>query len=277
MCLRYCSNMIERKSGAPETRPPKISDLRAALRSGFNDFMAEPLLGVVFAGFYVLAGLLISWITYLTGHTFWLVLAALGFPMVGAFAALGFYEISRRRAAAIPCDLSSITRTAWDEKNGQVPWFASIIIVIFLFWFFLGHMIFALFLGLTPMTNIFSSFDVLLSAKGLAMIAFGTCVGAVFSTLIYAMSVLGIPMLLDREVDFVSAMVKSIKSVLSAPIVYLAWGALIGAVTLVAMIPFFLGLFLVLPVFGHATWHLYRRVTVLVPEPLEDQSKTEKA
>ena len=135
-----------------------------------------------------------------------------------------------------------------------------IIVVIFLFWFFLGHMIFALFLGLKPMTNISSSLDVFLTANGLVMLAFGTAVGAVFATLVYSMCVMGLPMILDRDVDFVSAMLGSIKAVRAAPGLYLIWGAVIGVITLLAMIPAFLGLFIAMPLFGHATWHLYKRV-----------------
>ncbi len=253
--------MTDKPSGAPETRAPDFDDLKAALRLGLADLVAAPVIGAFFAGFYVLTGLLMSWITFFTGQTFWLVLAVFGFPLIGAFAALGLYETSRRRMLDEPLDLSEIVRVAWSERSGQMPWFAAMIIVVFLFWFFLGHMIFALFLGLAPMTNISSAPDVFLTPNGLMMLAFGTCVGAVFALLIFSMSVLGIPMLLDRDVDFITAMLRSIRAVREAPKVYLTWGFLIGFVTLAAMLPLFVGLFLTLPVFGHATWHLYKRVS----------------
>lgn len=253
--------MDHRPTGAATVRPPTGADFRASLAAGWRDFRATPVLGLFFASFYVLTGLVIAWITLRTGHTYWLVLAALGFPLVGAFAALGFYETSRRRSEGEPLDFARIVSLVWSHRSGQLPWLAVLIVVIFLFWFFLGHMIFALFLGLTPMTNITTSLDVFLSAQGLTMLAVGTGVGAIFATLVFSMCVLGLPMILDRDVDFISAMLRSISAVQARPLTYLAWGAFIGIVTLIAMIPAFLGLFLVLPVLGHATWHLYRRVS----------------
>ena len=253
--------MTDRPHGAPPTRPPALTDLTASLRDGLQDFLSAPLPGLFFASVYVLVGLVMAAITWATGTTYWLILAVLGFPLVGAFAALGLYEISRRRQEGIPLRLSEVVSVVWAEKNGQLPWLAVMVVVLFLFWFFLGHMIFALFLGLSPMTNVSTSFDVFLSVDGLTMLAFGTVVGAVFASLTFAMSVLGMPMLLDRDVDFMTALTRSIAAVAETPVTYLAWGAFIAVVTLVAMAPAFLGLFLVLPVLGHATWHLYKRVT----------------
>lgn len=132
---------------------------------------------------------------------------------------------------------------------------------LFLFWFFLGHMVFVLFLGLSPMTNVSDSTEVYFSSNGLKMLGFGTIVGAAFAGLAFALSVLGVPMFLDRDVDFVTAMITSVQAVSARPLIYLGWGAFIGMVTIIAMIPAFLGLFIAMPVLGHATWHLYKAVT----------------
>jgi uncharacterized membrane protein len=253
--------MSIRQTGTPATRAPNLNDLTTSLGLGWRDFMAATGSGLFFAAFYVSAGLVMGWITYITGQTFWLILAALGFPLVGAFAALGLYEISRRRQTDEPLILKEIMSVCWSHREGQLPWLAVIIVVVFLFWFFLGHMIFALFLGLSPMTNVLTSFDVFLTTNGIGMIAFGSLVGAIFSTVIFAFSVLGMPMILDRDVDFVTAMIASMGAVKRNPAIYLFWGSIIGAITLVAMIPLFLGLFIAMPVLGHATWHLYKRVT----------------
>ncbi|WP_157440889.1 DUF2189 domain-containing protein, partial [Aestuariivita boseongensis] len=147
------------------------------------------------------------------------------------------------------------------QSRRQLPSICAIIVVVFLFWFFVGHMIFALFLGLTTMTNIHSSFEVFLTVNGLSMLAFGTLVGALFALLLYMITVLSLPLLLDREVDFVTAMITSFKYVQNNPGPMLGWAVFIAVITFLALIPWFLGLLIVLPLLGHATWHLYRLAT----------------
>ena len=248
-----------------QIRPLTASDITASFHDAWADFKAAPVSAMFFASFFVISGLMISNVTWITGTTYWLVIAALGFPLIGALAAVGFYEISRIRARGERPHVAAAWSEAWDRRKGQLPWLATIIIMIFLFWFFLGHMIFALFLGLAPMQNIFSSFDVLLTANGLQMLAFGTLVGAVFSVLVFGISVMGLPMLVDQDVDFVTALVRSLSAVFSQPVFYLTWGAIIGVVTLISMVPFFLGLFVTMPIFGFMTWHIYKRATGQTP------------
>ncbi len=145
------------------------------------------------------------------------------------------------------------------QKDRQIPSMAVVIVVFFLFWNFLGHMIFALFMGLQTMTDVSSSLGVFVTPNGLTMLAVGTAVGAVFATVLFSITVVSLPLLLDREVDFVTAMIASFGTVRANPVVMLGWGALIACILFLAMLPAFLGLFVALPVLGHATWHLYRR------------------
>jgi uncharacterized membrane protein len=116
-----------------------------------------------------------------------------------------------------------------------------------------------LFMGLTTMTNVSQSWEVFLTPTGLTMIAVELVVGAVLAFLLFALTVVSLPLVLDREVDFVTAMLTSLAVVRQNLGVMLCWAGLIAALTLVALLPWFLGLIVVLPVLGHATWHLYRR------------------
>ena len=243
----------------PEVNEVDASDLRASLAAGWQDFRRAPLLGAVFAAVYVLGGWLILWAMTTKGQVWWTLPASAGFPILGPFIACGFYEISRRLEAGEPLVASEIFGVIFRQKDRQIPAIAAVIVVYFLFWNFLSHMIFALFLGNATMTNVSSSLAVFLSPEGLAMLAFGTVVGAVFATLLFSLTVVSLPMLLDREVDFVTAMLTSFALVKENPAVMLGWGLLIAVCLFVGMIPGFLGLFLVLPLFGHASWHLYRR------------------
>lgn len=246
-------------SKTPEINQMEWIDLRDSLRAGWADFRAAPVYGLFFALVYVLGGWLVFWAVTTKGQFWWTLPAAAGFPILGPFIACGFYEVSRRREAGEALDWQSVLGVIFRQKDRQIPSMAAVIVVFFLFWNFLSHMIFALFLGSATMTNVSSSLTVFTTPQGLAMLAMGTLVGACFATLIYSLTVVSLPLLLHRDVDFVTAMLTSFALVRDNPVVMLGWGALIAACLFLAMLPGFLGLFLVLPLFGHASWHLYRR------------------
>jgi uncharacterized membrane protein len=242
----------------PEILHVEFADLGRALAAGWRDFRTAPAYGFGFALVYVLGGWLIWWSLTASGQIWWSLPASAGFPILGPFIACGLYEVSRRLESGQPLNRGQIMGVIFRQKDRQIPSMAAIILVFFLFWNFLAHMIFALFLGRATLTNITTSIEVFLTPEGLAMLAVGTAIGAIFALLLFAMTVVSLPMLLDREIDYVTAMLTSIGMVRESPLVMVTWGAGIAVALFLAMLPGFLGLFIVLPLAGHASWHLYR-------------------
>jgi uncharacterized membrane protein len=247
-------------SPRPDIAELDRSDLTYALRMGWKDFRTAPWFGLVFSGVYVLGGWLLAFVS--GGFVAQTLILALGFPLLAPFAAVGLYETSRRIEENRPLDLYQIFGVIWSEKDRQIPWVGAIIVVYFMFYSFLAHMIFALFMGLSVMTNVTSSFDVFLTANGLTMIAVEMGVGAVLGFILFGLTVFSLPLLVDKEIDFMTAMLLSFEAVRENLGVMLLWAALIAVLVVLGMLPAFLGLFVVLPVLGHATWHLYRRALI---------------
>lgn len=251
------SDIIEAEP-AVVLRQLTLSDITAVLRAGVRDFRRAPQFGLFFSAVYVVGGFLLIWVG--AGHVSWTLATSLGFPLVAPFAAAGLYEVSRRMEAGQPLEWRAILGIVWNERTRQLPWLGAIIVIYFLFWTFLAHMIFALFMGLSTMTNISESLEVFLTPSGLMMIAVELGVGAVLAFLLFSMTVVSLPLVLDREVDFVTAMLTSMKAVRENLFVMLVWAMIIAVLSLLALLPWFLGLMVVLPILGHATWHLYRKV-----------------
>lgn len=242
----------------PVVQQLRLSDIGGVLRAGLRDFRRAPQFGLFFSAVYVLGGFLMLWVG--AGHVTWTLATSLGFPLIAPFAAAGLYEVSRRMENGQSLSWGGVLSIVWQERNRQLPWLGAIIVIYFLFWTFLAHMIFALFMGLSTMTNVSQSLDVFLTPNGLMMIAVELLVGAALAFLLFSLTVVSLPLVLDREVDFVTAMLVSLQTVRQNLPVMLVWALIIALLSLLAWAPWFLGLMVVLPVLGHATWHLYRKV-----------------
>ncbi len=248
-------------STMPIVRRIGLSDLKMAFAAGLRDFFQAPLFGLFFGGFYALGGLLaVAFVARLDMH-YMIYPLAIGFPLVGPFVAVGIYEVSRSLQDGRPLSWSGVLTTVWRQKGRELSIMAFVTLFIMWMWMYQVRLLVALFLGFRSFSTLDGFiYTVLNTSDGLRFLTAGHLVGALLYTVLFSVTVVSIPLLLDREVDFVTAIITSIKAVLTNPLVMMVWGLFVLALTGLALLPAFLGLFIVLPILGHATWHLYQRV-----------------
>lgn len=256
------AQVLTAPSELPEIRDVPVATVPEVLRRGMRDFRRAPAFGLFFSGVYVLGGLVLWLVLAANGHEWWLIPFVAGFPLLAPFAAIGLFEVSRRLEAGAPLIWREVLGVVFAQKDRQLPSMAMVVLMMFMFWVFVAHTIFALFMGTRALTNITSSPEVLLTtAHGVSMLLVGLVVGAALAAVLFSITVIGLPLLLDREVDVVTAMITSVQAVLANPGTMLGWAMTIAVLLFAAMVPYFLGLLVVLPVLGHASWHMYRAVT----------------
>ncbi|NKX46392.1 DUF2189 domain-containing protein [Roseicyclus persicicus] len=250
-------------SKVPAVREMAVADIGAALRAGLRDYLRKPMMGLFFSHVYVVGGWLLYIFFFVTDQVWYAIPITVGFPLIGPFLAVGLYEVSRRlEAGETQWRRNDIFGVIWRQRLRQLPLMSWVVIVYFLFWSFFAHMLFALFLGPSALTNVTTSYAYLLQPEGLTMLLVGTGFGAAFAFVLFCLTAVSLPLLLDKELDFVTAMLTSIAVVRRNPRVMILWGLTIAVLTFLGMVPGLLGLFVVLPVLGHATWHIYRRALV---------------
>ena len=223
------------------------------LAAGWRDFRRCPWIGLFYGGsFAAMGGLLM--LVFRGAPAYTLALSA-GFLLVGPFLCMGLYQASAAlERGERPTLVASLT--AWRARAGTLGIFGFVLLVLELLWGRASLVVFAL--SFDGMPDFRGSLLALLAPDNLGFIVAYLAVGGAFASLIYAISVIAIPMILDRHVDAISAALLSLRLVLTQPLVMGLWAALIALIVFVAMLPFFLGLLVAAPVLGHASWHAYR-------------------
>jgi uncharacterized membrane protein len=249
------------RRAAISVRELSPSDIGFALRLGWRDFLRYPSFAIILALVYPLLGLLMARILH--GYAFLPLLfpLAAGFALIGPFAALIFYELSRRSRTADGDHLRSAFNNVLQSPSiGSIMALSGLVAIIFVVWIAVAQSIYNSFYGFAPVASM-SEFVVqtLGTGKGRTFLLESCAVGAIFATFTFGISVVSFPFLLDQKASAVDAMLVSFRVIKRNPRVMFLWGMLVAALLAIAIVPFFLGLVVVLPVLGHATWHLYRR------------------
>ena len=253
-------------------RKLSLSDLSAALRLGWDDFQAMPSHAIMPCVIYPILGLVLF--RLVLGYSVLPLLfpLAAGFTLIGPFAALGLYELSRRRE-------SGEEAAAWDAiyvlrapSFGAMVELGILLFVLFGVWIATADAIYIAIFGHTPAASIpdFAT-RILTTPEGWTLIVVGCGVGFLFAVVALCVSVVAFPLMLDRHATAIDAIRTSLRVARENPLPIAAWGLIVTALLVIGSLPLFVGLAVVLPVLGHATWHLYRRAVEHDPNAVRER------
>jgi uncharacterized membrane protein len=249
------------RAGDPAIRRIGIADLRQALSSGVDDFAAHRSDVIFLCVLYPIIGLALGRLAFGYGLLPLLFPLAAGFTLIGPLAAVGLNEMSRRREQGGHVSWMDAFGVLHSPSLVAIAQLGALLLAIFALWLVVADSLYNVTLGPEEPVSI-SAFahDVVATEAGWVMIGAGIGIGFLFAVAVLAISVVSFPLLLDRPVSVATALRTSLRAVGANPGTMAAWGLIIAVSLVIGSIPFFLGLIIVLPVLGHATWHLYRRV-----------------
>jgi uncharacterized membrane protein len=244
-----------------EIRRIELADVFDALRRGLDDFSEKPSHYVFLCLIYPIMGaILITWTS--GGNALQLVFPLMsGFALLGPLAALGLYEISRRREQHID---TSWTHALEIRRSPAIPAIIAVgvlLMLLFLAWLYTAQALYSWLYGPVPPDSLTSFvYDIFTTQRGWTLLILGNAIGFLFALIVLSTTVIAFPLLLDRDVGARAAIQTSARVVLANPVPMLAWGLIVAVALLIASLPLLVGLIFIIPILGHSTWHLYRKV-----------------
>ncbi|MBL8580242.1 MAG: DUF2189 domain-containing protein [Mesorhizobium sp.] len=239
-----------------------VNDLFDALRKGLADFLAKPSHIVFIIVMYPIIGVFLAAWTSANEQLLPLLFPLMsGFALIGPFAALGLYEISRRREQGIDASWSHALDIRHSPALPSIAAVGAMLVAIFIAWLLVAQSLYVHAFGPTPPATL-SGFmrDIFTTESGRMLLVAGNLVGLGFAMLVLCTTVIAFPLLLDRDVGAYEAIHASVRAVALNPVPMVTWGLIVAVLLAIGSVPLFAGLVVVLPVLGHATWHLYRKV-----------------
>jgi uncharacterized membrane protein len=251
---------------SPVVRKLTMEDLGTALRKGLEDFKAVPSHAVMLCVIYPVLGLVIA--RLVLGHSVMPLLfpLAAGFALIGPFAAVGLYELSRHRELNDEVGAWQAFEVLRSPSFPSMLALGVMLFALFVAWIMTAQAIYEMTFGYAAAATIPDFVQrVLTTPEGWALIIVGCGVGFLFALAALCVTVVSFPMMLDRHAGVMEAVVTSLRVALANPLVIATWGFIVAALLVIGTIPLFLGLAVVIPVLGHSTWHLYR--LAVEPDP----------
>lgn len=250
------------KQALPEIQDVSLNDLLEALGAGMRDFQSAPLYGLFFGGFYAVGGWFMMFLLgYLDIH-FYVYPLATGFALIAPFVAAGLYEVSRRLERGEPLSWANVLGSVRQTGGKDLVYMVLVMTFSYIIWVDIAAALYVMFFGLSPLGFVELLNAILTTPTGFVFFMVGNLVGLFLGLVVFSVSVVSFPLLYDRSIDFVSAMITSVKVVRANPKAMLVWCFMIVAALAISILSAFVGLLVLLPIFGHASWHLYRRALV---------------
>ena len=258
----------ESNRARPIVRTIGLRDIKNALAEGIADFSAMPSHAVFLCLIYPIVGVLLARLTLGYEVLPLLFPLAAGFTLLGPFAAIGLYELSRRREQGLDASWQDAFDVLRSPSRGAIAALGLLLLTIFVIWIAVAQAIYVAYFGYEPAASIPHFLDqVFTTPAGRMLMIVGNLVGFLFALGVLTISVISFPLLLDRDVGAVEAVLTSVRVVARNPLMMAIWGLIVAGLLLIGSLPLFFGLALVVPVLGHSTWHLYRKVVEPDPNP----------
>ncbi|MGB3814225.1 MAG: DUF2189 domain-containing protein [Shinella sp.] len=247
----------------PAIRRIGLSDVWDALARGFDDFREKPSHYVFLSLIYPICGVVL--VTWSSGANLLPLIFPLiaGFALLGPFFALGLYEISRRRERGMDTSWLHALTVRHSPALPSILAVGAMLMALFVAWLVFAQLLYTSLFGPEPpqslslfLTSVFGT------EEGLLLMLAGNAIGFCFALVVLATTVIAFPMLLDRDVGAVAAIETSLRATLLNPVPIACWGLIVAALLVIGSIPIFVGLAVIMPILGHATWHLYRKIVV---------------
>jgi len=247
-------------AATPRVRQIRADDCFAALKEGFEDFLATPTYPIFVGLFYAVAGIALFAMTSFGSALQLAFPLAAGFAIIGPFVAIGLYEMSRRRERGLAVRGRDAFTVLRSPALASILGFGLLLLAIFAAWIFAAEIIYvSLYGSAPPAAAIPFLHEVLATGRGWTLIVVGVLVGFCFAALALAISVVSFPLMLDRDLGLVPALETSLRVTRANPAAVALWGLIVAAALVLGSLPLFFGLAVVLPVLGHATWRFYRK------------------
>ncbi len=261
MALAHVLMGADQFRAPPTVRTIGVADLKDALARGIDDFLAMPSHAVFLCLIYPIVGLVLGRLTWGYEVLPLLFPLAAGFALIGPFAAIGLCELSRRREQGLDISWTDAFDVFHSSSAGAIAALGLLLLVLFVLWVAVAQAIYVANFGYEPAASMPDFLrQVFTTPEGWTLIVVGNGVGFLFALVALSISVVSFPLLLDRDVGAVEAALTSVRAVAANPVTMAIWGLIVAAALVIGSLPLFFGLAVVMPVLGHATWHLYRKV-----------------